>query len=74
MIATRCGGPEEIIEEGRTGLLVPVGDVAAMAVRMVWLLDHPADAEAMGAAGRTRVAERFAPERAKAAFKAMFAL
>ena len=74
VIATRCGGPEEIIEEGRTGLLVPVGDVAAMAVRMVWLLDHPADAEAMGAAGRTRVAERFAPELAKAAFKAMFAL
>ena len=74
VIATRCGGPEEIVEDGRTGLLVPVGDVAAMAARMAWLLDHPADAAAMGAAGRARVAERFSPERAMAEFKAMFAL
>ena len=74
VIATRCGGPEEIIEDGRTGLLVPVGDVAAMAVRMTWLLDHPADAAAMGAAGRARVAERFAPEQAKAALSEMLAL
>ena len=74
VIATRCGGPEEIIEEGRTGLLVPVGDVAAMAVRMAWLFDHPDDAAAMGEAGRALVAERFAPELAMAEFKAMFAL
>lgn len=74
VIATRCGGPEEIIEDGRTGLLVAVGDVAAMAVRMAWLIDHPADAAAMGAAGRALVAERFAPERAATEFKAMFDL
>ena len=74
VIATRCGGPEEIIEEGVTGLLVPVGDVAAMAERMGWLLDHPADAAAMGAAGRTSVAERFSPERAATEFRALFDL
>ena len=74
VVATRCGGPEEIIEDGRTGWLVKVGDIAAMAERMGWLLEHPGDAAAMGAAGRIRVAERFSPERAIAALKSMYDL
>ena len=74
VVATRCGGPEEIIEDGTTGFLVPVGDVAAMAERMGWLLDHPGEATAMGEAGRRLVNERFAPERAKSALLAMLGL
>jgi hypothetical protein len=35
-----------------------------MAERMAWLLDHPAKAVAMGAAGRKKVAERFSDEKA----------
>lgn len=30
LIASRCGGPEEIIEHGRTGITVPVKDINAM--------------------------------------------
>lgn len=30
LIASRCGGPEEIIENGRTGITVPVKDINAM--------------------------------------------
>jgi len=30
LIATRCGGPEEIVEHGRTGITVPVKDINAM--------------------------------------------
>lgn len=74
VIATRCGGPEEIVEDGVTGFLVPVGEVVAMAEKMAWLLDHPDDAAAMGAAGRALVAERFSPELAMTEFKAMFDL
>ena len=74
VIATRCGGPEEIIEDGVTGFLVPVGDVAAMAERMGWLLEHPDQAAAMGEAGQRLVDERFAPERSAAEFRALFAL
>lgn len=74
VIATRCGGPEEIVDDGVTGFLVPVGDVAAMTERMAWLLDHPADAAAMGAAGRDLVARRFAPELARSALKATLGL
>ena len=74
VIATRCGGPEEIIDDEVTGWLVPVGDVAAMAHRMAWLLGHRAEAAAMGAAGRTLVEERFSADRARAEFKALLDL
>lgn len=74
VIATRCGGPEEIVEDGQTGFLLPVGDAKAIAERMAWLLDHPAEAAAMGAAGRKRVGDRFSSKRALNEFRAMFAL
>lgn len=74
VVATRCGGPEEIIDHGETGFLVPTGDVAAMAGRIAWLLDHRVEAKAMGAAGQTLVAERFAPEQALIEFRAMLDL
>lgn len=41
VIATRCGGPEEIVVHGESGFLVNRGDVDAMAVRMQELAtDH----------------------------------
>ena len=61
VIATRCGGPEEIIEHGATGLLVPVGDVSAMAEAMETLLGDGERAARMGEAGRELVAQRFSP-------------
>jgi glycosyltransferase involved in cell wall biosynthesis len=74
LVATRCGGPEEIVDDGKTGFLVPVGDVAAMAERMAWLLDHPDRAAAMGAAGRALVAERFSADEARAGFRSSLGL
>ncbi len=74
VIATRCGGPEEIIAHGETGFLVAVGDIDAMATRIAWLLDHPVEAAAMGAAGRTLVQTRFSPIEARAAFSGLYGL
>lgn len=74
VVATQCGGPEEIVVEGKTGFLVPVGDGKAVAERLAWLLDHPDAAAAMGSAGRALVAERFSPEAARAAYRQIFAL
>lgn len=74
VVATRCGGPEEIVEDGKTGFLVPVDDSKAVAERLAWLLDRPKEAAAMGQAGRALVAERFSPRRARAAMTEMFAL
>ncbi len=55
VIATRSGGPEEIVEDERTGYLVPVGDSAAMADRMLRLAENPALSRDLGSAGRNRV-------------------
>ncbi len=62
VIATRCGGPEEIVEHGETGFLIPVDDSAACAAAMISLCTKPGLAELMGAAGRKRVMDTFSPE------------
>ncbi|HBB67275.1 MAG TPA: hypothetical protein DCZ93_08235 [Elusimicrobia bacterium] len=61
VVSTRCGGPEEIIEDGVSGLLVPPADPAALAAAVLRLLENGAEAAAMGRAGRARVKERFSP-------------
>lgn len=69
VLATRSGGPEEIVEDGVTGYLVDVGDVDAMARRMDQLLSDPALARKLGMQGAALVRERFPAERFKAAFR-----
>jgi glycosyltransferase involved in cell wall biosynthesis len=54
VIATRCGGPEEIIEDGKTGFLIAVGDSQALAERMLRLVDNPTLRREIGFAGRLR--------------------
>ncbi len=62
VVATDGGGVPEIVEEGVTGLLVPMGSSGAMAEAIVRLLSDPEQAAAMGAAGRKRVLEHFTIE------------
>lgn len=62
IVATRSGGPEEIVVHGETGFLVPVGDPYTMAQRLCDLLNNPLLGRAFGEAGRRRVAERFTLE------------
>lgn len=59
VVATRSGGSEEIVVDGETGLLVPVGDPPAMAGAIVTLLSDPTRAEALGQAARQRAENRF---------------
>jgi glycosyltransferase involved in cell wall biosynthesis len=53
------GGSAEAVEDNVTGLLVPKGDLAALAEAIVALLRDPARRERMGAAARTRAAAIF---------------
>jgi glycosyltransferase involved in cell wall biosynthesis len=59
VIATRCGGPEEIVEDGFTGFLVDIDDDAVIADRMARLLSDPGLAAAMGGRGAALMAARF---------------
>ena len=58
-IATAVGGVPELIDNGITGCLFPVGAVDAMAQAAVELLTHPEKLEAMGAAARQTAQKRF---------------
>jgi N-acetyl-alpha-D-glucosaminyl L-malate synthase BshA len=58
-IATRVGGVPELIDDGVTGLLYPVGDVEAMAQGALSLLNDRARLEAMREAGRKTAQTRF---------------
>jgi N-acetyl-alpha-D-glucosaminyl L-malate synthase BshA len=58
-IATRVGGVPELIEDGVTGLLYPVGDVGAMALGALSLLKDRERLEAMREAGRKTAQKRF---------------
>jgi len=59
VVATNVGGIPELVEMGETGWLVAQGDMRALSERILWLLDHPEEAVAMGRAGRRRVEESF---------------
>lgn len=58
-ICTRVASLPEIVEDGVTGFIAPPNDPAALGERIAWLREHPAEAAAMGAAGRRRVIEEF---------------
>ncbi len=64
VISTRCGGPESVVVEGRTGYLTPVGDHEAMAARLSELLTDPEIRRQMGGEGRRLAEQRFSIEAA----------
>ncbi|HEX5603480.1 MAG TPA: glycosyltransferase family 4 protein, partial [Pyrinomonadaceae bacterium] len=64
VVATRSGGIVEVIDDGKTGLLVPPLDPAALADALERLAGDPARRHAMGVAGRERVLMNFTVEAA----------
>lgn len=61
VVASRTGGLPEIVEDGVTGLLVPPGDVGALAHAVGALLDDPSRRAELGQEARRRALERFSP-------------
>ncbi len=57
-ISTDCPtGPSMLIESGKNGLLVPVGDAEAMSQAMEYLIDHPKEADRLGREAKQRMRE-----------------
>jgi glycosyltransferase involved in cell wall biosynthesis len=59
IIASNVGGVLEMVEHGRNGLLVPPADPARLVEACLHLLQNPAQAQAMGRAGRQIVEQHF---------------
>ncbi|UCV17328.1 TIGR03088 family PEP-CTERM/XrtA system glycosyltransferase [Ferribacterium limneticum] len=59
VIATKVGGNPELVQEGRTGHLVPAADPGALARAIINLAQSPEKSRAMGYAGRKRIEAQF---------------
>ncbi len=59
VVASAVGGLPEVIADGETGFLCPMGDVGAMAAAARRLLDDASERARLGAAGRRRAETQF---------------
>lgn len=59
VVATAVGGTPEVVADGRSGLLVPADDAAAMARAIDRVLAEPAFAATLGGAARRVVEDRY---------------
>ena len=72
VIASEVGGLVDLIDHGRTGLLVPPGDADAFAAALHSLIADAARASALGRAARADVQQRYSFERMVASFEHLY--
>ncbi len=72
VVGTRCGGLEELVEDGATGRLFPVGAVDAMANATIEILSEPGRQQEMGRAGRAEAQEKYSIERIVSLYEAYY--
>jgi glycosyltransferase involved in cell wall biosynthesis len=72
IVATRAGGTAEVIVDGESGLLVPVGDTAGFGAALRRLVRDPELGARLAAAARLRAADLFGMDRMVAEFAAMY--
>jgi glycosyltransferase involved in cell wall biosynthesis len=72
IVATDTGGTAEILDGGRTGICVLIGDEAAFARALGSLVDDPALRRSLGDAARAHVQKAFGMERFVAETAALY--
>ncbi len=72
VVATRVGGNPEVVDEGRTGLLVPERSPAELAGAILRLLRDPEMGRRMGLEGRHRVEQYFDVRRMVAQYERLY--
>ncbi|RSK38882.1 colanic acid biosynthesis glycosyltransferase WcaL [Rhodovulum iodosum] len=73
VIASQVAGVGELVEDGRSGFIIPPGDVDSLAERLDRLLSDPELCRRMGAAGRGQVEAAFDIDREAAWLARLFA-
>ncbi len=73
MVATDVGGIPEVLEDGRSGYLVPSGDAAGLARRILDAVRDDDVRHAMGRHGLDRVRRDFSFERQVRQYQELFA-
>jgi len=71
VIASRVGGLIDLVDEGRTGVLVEPDNPAALADAIGSLVDSPARAAVLGAAARDEVVRRYSFDRMVRSFETL---
>jgi len=59
VVATRCGGAAEVVDDGCTGFMVPVADAPAIASRVIELLNQKEKSASMGQAAKQLIEREF---------------
>ena len=73
LVASDVGGASDLVEDGRTGLLVPPGDTEALRAALVRVLGRAEEAERLGAAGRAYAVEHLGQDRVVSRFETIYA-
>jgi len=73
VVATNGGGVPEIVQDGITGILVPMGDATAMAEAICRICSDPVSARIMGVNGKKRVIEHFTIEQTARKVESVYA-
>ena len=71
-VATAVGGIPEVVETGRSGLLVPFGDADGLARAMESLIAHPARRRTMGGAAKKRARALFSAAKIVPCYEALY--
>jgi glycosyltransferase involved in cell wall biosynthesis len=72
VVVSDVGGLPELVEDGRSGFLVPANNQSALAAKLRCLVREPRIRSSMGAAGRQRVVEEFSVERMVGKIRAVY--
>jgi glycosyltransferase involved in cell wall biosynthesis len=72
VVTTPVGSILEVVEDGRTGLVVPPRDAAALASAIARLLDDPELARRLGSTARAEAVQRFSQDRMLDQMEAVF--
>lgn len=72
VVGYASGGIPDVVRSGETGLLVPPGDIAALAAALDTLVTNPALRESLGRNARAATLARFSPGASAARYAALY--